>query len=306
MQILCATDFLAKTEPAIDRAACIGIDSGADVALLHVVVPGESEWELEQTLQSAYKQLRFRAQPPFWPAPVTPEVMVRAGDPAQLILDTLEHANASLLLLGPHRKRPVRDALKGTIAAKALASKQCPVLVVRSEARTRYRRVLLALDMSNASATAIRAAESLVLTPEVDAQVVHANEPPYQGIVHATRAGVSYADIWSRGAEEDIRNLLKRESTHFRRYDVMVKRMHPALAILRALERFEPDLLVMGTSGGGPLRRALLGSVANRVLHDIECDALIVPDGSFGRRTRLRSVVGSPMGRWRTRDRPSA
>jgi universal stress protein E len=197
--------------------------------------------------------------------------------------------------MGPHRKRPVRDALEGTIAEKVLAARRFPVLVVQDEARAPYRRVLLALDLSDASASAIRAAESLVLTPEVDATVVHAHEPPYQGMLHyvdvGTDAVARYADGWQREARSAVRDLLKYESAHFARYDILIEQQPSALGILGAIERYEPDLLVMGTQGGGRLRRALVGSVANRVLHESSCDVLIVPDGSVGA-LRSRSVLG--------------
>jgi hypothetical protein len=41
---------------------------------------------------------------------------------------------------------------------------------------------------------------------------------------------------------------------------------------------------VMGTRGQGPLRRVLLGSVANEVLNEAWCDVFVVPEGSFERR----------------------
>jgi hypothetical protein len=50
----------------------------------------------------------------------------------------------------------------------------------------------------------------------------------------------------------------------------------------------QPDLLVMGTGGDGRIRRALLGSVANRILAFASTDVLIVPDGSE-RATTTRS-----------------
>ncbi|MBL8271533.1 universal stress protein, partial [Steroidobacter sp.] len=55
---------------------------------------------------------------------------------------------------------------------------------------------------------------------------------------------------------------------------------HPASAIRHAIEMYQPDLLVMGTSGGGRVRRALIGSVANRIMEVAACDVLVVPRGS--------------------------
>ena len=59
----------------------------------------------------------------------------------------------------------------------------------------------------------------------------------------------------------------------------------------------------MGTHAVGRLRRALVGSIANRVLHETTCDVLIVPEGSFGvsrnkrafgeRRPRARPELGN-------------
>jgi universal stress protein E len=295
MRILCATDLLLKSEAAIERAGLLADHLGADLTLLHVVVPGESERALEQTLQTAVAHMKSRAQPPLWRAQCAPNLAVRAGNPARLILDTATQSKARLLILGPHRKRPLRDAFEGTIAAKALASRRCPVLVVQDEARAPYRRVLLALDLSDASASAIRAAESLVLTPDVDATVVHAHEPPYQGMLHYADVGTDtvarYADSWRREARRAVRDLLKYESAHFGRYDILIEQQPAALGILGAIQRYAPDLLVMGTQGGGRLRRALVGSVANRVLHETSCDVLIVPNGSSGT-PRSESVLG--------------
>jgi universal stress protein E len=284
MKLLCATDLLPKSEAAIARAGLLADQLGADLTLLHVVAPVGSERALEQTLQMALGHMRSRAQPPLWRAQRLPNVAVRTGSPARLILDTIGQSKTGLVVLGPHRKRPLRDALEGTIAEKALASRKCPVLVVQREPLGHYRRVLLALDTSDASAAAIRAAEALVLTPEVQARIVHAHEPPYEGMLHYAGIGAEsiagYAAGWSRETAMAIRDLLEHESTDFARYDIRIEQSPPASAILRAVDLHQADLLVMGTRGGGRLHRALLGSVANRVLHDAACDVLIVPGGS--------------------------
>jgi len=286
MRILCATDLLSKTDAAIVRSGILSDQLGAELTLLHVVVPGESQMALEQTLQHASYEMQSRVRPPLWRAECSASVAVHTGIAANIILDAAARSDVRLLVLGPHRRRPLHDALEGTIAEKALAARSCPVLVVRNEARDPYRRVLLALDASDASASAVRAAESLVLTPEMSATVVHAHRPPYEGMLYSADVGPEtigrYAENWKRDANQAVRELLNLESDDAARYAIHIEQKPAASGILQAIEYFLPDLLVMGTRGGGRLRRALVGSVANRVLHETDCDVLIVPEGSVG------------------------
>jgi len=298
MQIVCATDLVPGNDAPIDRAALLADQLEAELSLLHVVVPGESTQPLEQALQTARDQMQARASPPLWRGQRPPAWAVQTGAPARIIVDTAARVGARLLVLGPHRKRPLRDALEGTIAEKALAIRRHPVLMVRNTAMRPYRRVLVALDLSDASVSAIHAAESLVIAPEVSARVVHAHEPPYQAML--AYAGVEqesvavYAQKWKHEAQRSVHDLLDCESGDARRYDVHVAQLPAAAGILQAVEQFTPDLLVLGTHGGGSLRRALVGSVANRVLHETHCDALIVPEGSFDVLDRRMQCIGQP------------
>lgn len=286
MRILCATDLLPKSEPAMERAAFLADGLRADLTVLHVVVPGESPLTLEQELLRSSVEMRSRVRSPRWRARLTPNLAVQAGNAANLIVETAERLGAGLLVLGPHRKRPLRDALEGTIAEKALATRKFPVLVVREAAQHSYRRVMLALDASDASASAIRAAEALVLTPDAQATVVHVHQPPYEGMLYSAHIGMEtvarYAENWSREATQTVRALLDYESDDPSRYAIHIEHGHAAPGIVKALECLSPDLLVVGTGGTGRLRRALVGSVANRVLHESRCDVLIVPEGSLG------------------------
>jgi nucleotide-binding universal stress UspA family protein len=114
-------------------------------------------------------------------------------------------------------------------------------------------------------------------------------------MLHYADVGVDtaarYADGWKHEAERAVRDLLKYESEDFTRYDIRIEQQPAAIGILRTIENYQPDLVVMGTRGGGRLRRALVGSVANRVLHEITCDVLIVPEGSVGM-PHSKSVLG--------------
>jgi nucleotide-binding universal stress UspA family protein len=53
----------------------------------------------------------------------------------------------------------------------------------------------------------------------------------------------------------------------------------PYLEIVRAAEDTGAYLIVMGTHGRGTIGHAVLGSVAERVVHRAKCPVLVVPEG---------------------------
>lgn len=284
-KLLCATDLLPKSEAAIDRAGLLAQQLDAQLSLLHVVSPATSERNLEQSLQVAISKLNSRARAPLWRHGPMPEVAVRTGSPARLIREAIDQHHPDLLIIGPHRKRAVRDVLEGTIAEKILGMRRCPLLIVQGKADMEYRNVLLALDISTECGAAVRAAESLVLSSRTQAMVMHVCEPPYQGMLRSAGVAsdevVSYVESSKREAATMVRDLLKRESANHTRYGIVIGDHHPAPAIRRAIDMYQPDLLVMGTGGVGRVRRALIGSVANQILDIAQCDVLVVPRGSI-------------------------
>ncbi|HTU61763.1 MAG TPA: universal stress protein, partial [Polyangiales bacterium] len=119
-RLLCATDLLPKSEAAIDRAGMLAGQRQASLTLLHVVSPTTSEHNLEQALQLAITALKSRARASEWHFGPPPEVAVRTGSPARLIIDSIDKHQVDLVVIGPHRKRGLRDVLEGTIAEKIL------------------------------------------------------------------------------------------------------------------------------------------------------------------------------------------
>jgi nucleotide-binding universal stress UspA family protein len=283
-RLLAATDLLPKSEFGIDRAGLLADELGADLSLLHVVSPVSSDRVLEQSLETAIARMKSRVRRPLWHAETAPEVVVRAGNPARVILETLASEEPSALIVGPHSGRSgVVDALAGTIVEKAVSSRKSPVLMVQQSADRAYRNVLLALDAAPASRCALRTAESLVLRGEAQATVIHALGADHGVLRPVGAEGIDLPTHihWSPGeATAAMRALLEQEGADPTRYELVVAEGNPLRTVMRAIEMRKPDLLVMGTRGDGRMRRAVLGSVANQLLKVANCDVLIVPRGA--------------------------
>lgn len=285
LRLLVATDLLPKSEFAIDRAGLLADELDAELSLLHVVSPASSERVLEQSLQMAIARMKSRVRSPLWRAKTTPDVVVRAGNPARVILDTIAREEPDLLIVGPHERRGVVDALQGTIIEKAVSARRCPVLVVQQGASVNYRNIVLALDAAAGSRAAVRAAERFVMRDGAQTAAIHACASSDYTVlqIHAAEgAGVaSRADCTLETASAVMRELLERESADPKRYELVIADGNPLQTIMRAIGRRQPDLLVMGTRGDGRMRRAVLGSVANQLLKVAPCDILIVPQGTL-------------------------
>ena len=285
MRILCGTDLLPKTESAIDRAGMLAATLEAKLSLLHVAVPTESDQLLEQDVERANSWLQMRASALLWRHGLSPSILVRTGSPARVLIEMARERDAALVILGVHRKRPVRDVLIGTIALQLLSALTCPVLIVRRMPLGSYRNVLLALDRGRASVEALRTAEALVIDADARASVVHAYQPQHGETM--SRTGIAGAAIqrhtgsWKRESN-GLRDWLMRVSQDASRYELVLENATTSVAVGNVIRRLNPDLLVLGTRGRGWLKRALMGSVAQRIMAAARSDVLIVPERSSG------------------------
>lgn len=293
MKLLCATDLLPKTESAIERAGFLSEALGARLTVLHAVTPEAADGgTLEQRMRRTSARLATRTSAPAWRWESHADVTVSCGRPARVVLDTAYRQDVRLVILGPHRADAFADAVTGTITEKVLAAAACPVLIAQQEMHGDYRKVLVALDGSTRSAQVLHEVETLALTQDSFATVVHAHEPAYAAMMNTVGVGadsiIKYAESSRSQATDHIEALLAAYSRDARRYQISIVEMRPAAAILRAVETLKPDLVVLGTRGHGRFRRALLGSVASEVLRAVQCDVLLVPD----RRATLPSGHG--------------
>lgn len=277
----------------MDRAGLLSEHLDAELSFLHVVPPTESDQLLAEDLQPASGKLKLRVRPPLWRYGARSNIYVRSGRPARVLIKTMKELGPDLIVLGRHRHRPIWDSLAGTLAARALSERKCPVLIVNRIPRGAYRKIVLALDRTEAAVGAVRAAEAIVLEDGVRAALVHAYQPPYDGILAsvgvAARTVSKYSKGWSDEARTVMRALLTDVSNDFSRYELVIHNATPIAAIKKVI-RENPDLLILGTRGRGWLGRTLLGSVASRILATAPCDVLVVPDQTVSLTSRNRRL----------------
>ncbi|HEX2753783.1 MAG TPA: universal stress protein [Alphaproteobacteria bacterium] len=280
-RILATTDFSQRSDRALRRAAFLSSALSADLQLLHVVDDDQPIEVVEQEARQAAALLEKAAnglREAFGGAPVT---SIKQGDPFQEIVRAAVDAEADLIAMGSHRKRLVRDVFVGTTIERVMRTGRHPVLMVNTELSGPYRRIIVATDMSEASAHALRTAKSLGLLDGAHVSLLHAFEPFAKGMLiyaNVERENVEkYVDHEASETRRSMTEFLSNLDFTGLRYDVRLEEGGAFFTIKKIVDKEKPDLLVIGTRGLTGVKRVLLGSVADAVMRGVNCDILAVP-----------------------------
>ena len=158
-------------------------------------------------------------------------------------------------------------------------------------------KVLLAIDGSDASMSAVAAAAALPFPPgstvEV-ASVIPGSFAP-EGAVWPNVVRVDPPNDRERIYDDVSRRLLdvaERLRADDRTVEVRVLEGRPATEIVAEAGRFEADLIVMGARGLSAVRRLLLGSISSEVVDHAPCPILIARHATIDH--VLLATDGSP------------
>jgi len=140
-----------------------------------------------------------------------------------------------------------------------------------------YRKILVAVDLSDDSSVVVQRARAIATGSEADLHLIHVIEPlnfAYGGDIPMDFSGI----------QEEIQHQAAEQLRAFgEQHDVPATKQHlvlgrPEVEIHRTAEECSADLIVVGSHGRYGLA-LLMGSTANGVLHGASCDVLAVRVG---------------------------
>jgi nucleotide-binding universal stress UspA family protein len=148
-----------------------------------------------------------------------------------------------------------------------------------------FKKILCAVDFSDPSRDALRAAADLARTAGVPLVLIHVWQPP----LWTTDYGIQLPNdalLEARGVEESKLASWQAEAHQLGAHDVTTRLVRgvPWDEIVGAARDDKAiDVIVLGTHGRTGLQRALIGSVAERVVRHAPCTVMVV--GSRDRET---------------------
>lgn len=295
-RVLCPTDLSEASAHAAEWAVAVAGRYKAATTALHVVSPifmaapgmGVPSYA-EPIEESETDRLRKDVAAQFGGASTERgplDVVIDVGQPANRILERAASLPADLIVMGTHGTSGFEHLVLGSVTEKVLRKALCPVLTVppRAQATSRlpFRRVLCAIDFSEASLAALQFAASLAQEAGAVLTLLHVlewpwEEPPPPMIEELPfEQGFALAEF-RRYSEETAQKRLESlisDSLRVSPAPVRLRSGKPYVQILHVAAEEKTDLIVIGVHGRNPLDMALFGSTTNQVVRRATCPVL--------------------------------
>lgn len=279
--ILFASDLSERAARAGQRSAQLADQFEAELDAVHVIesdFPGLSSTVSSApdptAVLSAVAEQQLQESTPGYRA--RPQVLV--GDTVGELVRAADQSQADLVVVGAHGKQHVKEWLLGTTAEQLVRHAPAPTLVVRRDSAELYQKIVMATDFSDCALDALRKVADWFATAEI--YVIHVLET--EALDRMRAAGVSedrvnqhYRKLYQE-AQERLNSFVTEAGLAPEAVKTEVHAGYPATVTVAAITPLEPDLVVLGNHGRGRWGNMLLGSLATRLLHELQTDILMV------------------------------
>jgi len=189
-------------------------------------------------------------------------ILEEFADPAETILDVAQEKKSDLIIMGNRGSSEIEDSELGGVAQKVSRHAKCPVLVVKQ--RARWTKILVAVDGSKDSKKALDCAVEISRKYGSEITILNVARMmiPQMG---KDEAKMMAQRILSQ-AEAQTNDVIVRKRIAFG---------HPAKEIAKITKEDNFDLVALGSRGGSPAKRFVLGSVSENVARSVPCSVLI-------------------------------
>ena len=289
--ILCPVDFSDASRGALRYAAAIAGHLGTRLILMTVEDPLLTEaldlgtgvaWKPEDSHQ-ALAQFAKKVFGPDMPHALTIEYEVAVGKPAPEILRVARERSCDLVVISTHGLTGVRKLFFGSTTERVLRETTQPVLVTPpsdpgplrlDDIRSIVRRVLVPVDLTQASAYQVTVGTGLAGALTVPMILAHVVEPVRSRFASLLHLPGLEAD--RRAQAEDALQALVATLPPGTTAEALIAYGDPAEEIAKVARDRQAGIVVMGLHAS-PLLGPRMGSVTYRVLCLVSSLVLAVP-----------------------------
>ena len=300
-RVLAATDFSAYGEAALKRAVWIAQQNHSHLVLAHCVadlrravsktsyrsriefLEGSEEHFQRELRRESDEQLQ-RTIESFGPTGLEIRYETLLGEPYVELIHSVQQEKHDLVVTGTRGHGTWTQMLLGSTARRLVRNCPSAVWIVKSQDVKPPRAIVVAVDMSEASRSALQQAVWLGARAGAVVHVLHvveANDIPLDLLDQKSSAPAgTLREQIDREANQELDKLLH-EATLANEPHRHVASGVPSEEIVKLAQRIAAGLIVLGTVGRSGMKGLLLGNTAETVLSHAECDVLAVKPAGF-------------------------
>ncbi|MET3496044.1 universal stress protein [Variovorax boronicumulans] len=276
--ILAITDLSARGHRTVCRAASIAAEHGALLKLMYA--PASFATRATGATEIAAHATRHLAGLAIEMAEGFGILIKRVDNVSGRLEAVAEESRWSdLLVVGDDRDTCALAFFRGQPVERLLRAVRKPVLVARLDAATRYRRILVAVDLTDASRHLVELAWAFDGNAEVE--LFHALNTLHEGKMRyadvSDYAIKSLRHACARHARERMLSLSDSSTARRNRVLSAIGHGDPARQATVQQQHSNAELLVVGKHGRSAIVDFVFGSVSQRVLRWSASDVLVVP-----------------------------
>ena len=288
--ILVPLDGSQIGETALGYSESLARSVRGSITLLHVAPGGHAPADLMPKADAYLQDIARRLEEKGVQAEVA---IAYGGSVSNWIAEEADSRHANIVVMATHGRAGLDRMLHGSIAQDVLQRSRIPVLVVKAGEDSRAERfeepgpcLVVSLDGSRFAEAALRPARDLafalgariVLVEAVPDSATHKADP---GAISGPSDDDSPHGQSIAGIEAYLLNIQRTLRADGFEAHIDVRVGEPAEQIRLAAETHSAAAVVMATHGRSGLQRALVGSVAAKVLQDSGIPLVLLPARAF-------------------------
>jgi len=208
---------------------------------------------------------------------------VRTGDPAEQIVDLVEHETNPMLVLASHARSGLGRAILGSVAFSIVHRVNCPVLILPTSSRDlpipimpERGTILIPLDGSFSSESVLRRPLQVLGDPDYALHLLFVVTPVTDVEGTPIEGFNGPKEEWASDYLRSIAERLAREG-YLVTWSVKIGDVPDE--IMDVAREIDADVIAMATHGRHGIGRMLFGSVTERIAHESNLPLLLIhPD----------------------------
>ena len=274
-KLLMATDLSARSDRALQRAAALAHQLGAELEVVHIVSKTVPPAIIDQYKDAAFETIKQLLAAIPAAASVKLEVEIVPGHGFAEILDRAAESKAEMIVLGITRHTE-NELFRGTTAERIIRVGDLPVLLVRDPVAQNYERVLVATDNSPSARSALEYA--VAIAPGAQFHLLHTINVPFKGLLGSDAQKEMrqlQEDRFRKALEDEISAHAETLGASALNFTIHLEEGEITTVVRKQIAALKPGLLALGMHGKPTLRHALIGSIAADMLSNPPVDVLV-------------------------------